>query len=106
MGLFAGLLDRVNEFPMSAPEGPDSYESSNHILMSFDQIEMDMTKLQRAEDKIQMVRDFKRITRESGLNIYMHGWLFVQIEQFLNLDAYFWQAAGISMLVVFCVSLL
>merc|ERR1712110_923665 len=106
MGLFATLLNRVNQFPMSAPEGPDDYSDSNHILLSFDMIDMDMKKLQRTEDKIQMVKDFKKITRESGLNIYMHGWLFVQIEQFLNLDSYFWQAAGISMLVVFAVSLL
>merc|ERR1712226_384791 len=104
MGLFATLLNRVNQFPMSAPEGPDDYSDSNHILLSFDMIDMDMKKLQRTEDKIQMVKDFKKITRESGLNIYMHGWLFVQIEQFLNLDSYFWQAAGISMLVVFDIS--
>jgi len=106
-GLFAALLYGVNEFPYSDPiDGPDNYDSSNTLVMSWNRIEMDMTQLRRTEDKIQMVRDFKEITQRSGLNIYMHGWLYVQLEQFLNLDKYFWQAAGISMLVVFAVALL
>jgi len=105
-GLFAGLLDGVNSFAYSSPDGPDDYSDDNLILLSWDQVEMDMTKLQTTEAKLAMLRDFKKITRDSGLNIYMHGWMFVQMEQFLELDRHFWQAAGVSMLVVFAVSLL
>lgn len=36
----------------------------------------------------------------------MYGYLYIQIEQFLNLDYFFWQAAAVSMAAVFVLSLL
>merc|ERR1711971_740057 len=53
-----------------------------------------------------MVQELREICDESSLNIYMYGWLFIQIEQFLNLDYYFWQACAASMAVVWVISLL
>ena len=38
-----------------------------------------------------MVKDFKEITEGSGLNIYMYSEMFVQMEQFIALDYYFWE---------------
>lgn len=102
-GLFAGLLDRANQWAYT--EGTDSYNTSNHIILSWDEIELNMQLLKSTKDKIQMVKDLRDITDGSGLNIYMFGWTFIQIEQFLDLDYYFWQACAVSMSLVFFISL-
>ena len=67
--------------------------------MSWDEVAMDMSKLQTSDSKIQMVKDFKKITEDSGLNIFMYGWNYVMIEQFINLEYFFWVTVGISMIV-------
>merc|ERR1712196_725563 len=36
----------------------------------------------------------------------MYGWLYIQLEQFLSLDYYFWQGVSVSCAAVFVVSLL
>jgi len=107
-GIFAGLLDRANSWPYEVgPENETAYFSAdNKLILSWDEVELDMTRLNTTESKIQMVRDFKKITEDSGLNIYNYGYLYIQIEQFLNLDYYFWQAAAVSMAAVFVLSLL
>lgn len=105
-GLFAALSDRANSWPYTAADGPDDYSVDNKLRLSWDDVELDMTRLQSTRSRIQMVRDFKKINEESGLNIYMYGYLYVQIEQFLNLDLYFWQAAAASMAAIFAISLL
>jgi len=102
--LFAQLLDGVNSFPYSL--GADDYTTRNKIVMSWDEVAMDMSKLQTSDSKIQMVKDFKKITEDSGLNIYMYGWNYVMIEQFINLEYFFWVTVGISMIVVMVCSLL
>lgn len=102
-GLFAGLLDRANMWPYTL--GTLDYTSANRIILSWDEVEMDMTKLKDTKSKVQMVKDFKKITLGSGINIYMFGWLYVQIEQFLDLDYYFWQAVAVSLSVVFVIAL-
>jgi len=102
-GLFAGLLDSANRWPYTL--GSDDYTTANRIIMSWDEVEMDMTKLQKTKDKVAMVKEFKDITLASGVNIYMYGWLYVQIEQFVDLDFYFWQAVAVSLSVVFVISL-
>jgi len=65
-------------------------------------VEVNAKKLQSTGDKVQMVEDFRKITDASGLNIYMYGWLFIQIEQFIFLQSHFYFAAAIAMLVPSC----
>lgn len=103
-GLFAGLLDRANEWPYK--NGPEDYSVNNTLLMSWDEVELYMANLTTTKAKIQMVRDFRKITMDSGINAYMYGWLFIQIEQFLDLDWYFWMCCACSMSGVFVISLL
>jgi len=104
-GLFAGLLDRANEWAYEL--GADNYNSSNRLLLSWDEVEMDMTQINgNTGAKIQMVKDFRKITMDSGINIYMYGWLFTQLEIFIDLEWYFWACCACSMGIVFLVSLL
>jgi len=104
-GLFAGLLDRANEWPYQ--QGPEDYSSTNRLIMSWDEVEMNMPLISGGTDsKLQMVKDFRAITMQSGINAYMYGWLYTQLEQFLDIDWYFWACAACSMAVVFVVSLL
>jgi len=103
-GLFAGLLDRANEWPYTL--GAADYTPNNKLIMSWDEVELNMNLLKTTDDKLQMVRDFRKITMDSGLNVYMYGWLFLQLEQFLDLDWYFWVCCAASMSVVFLISLL
>ena len=49
--------------------------------------------------------DFRDIAQASGINVYMYGWLFIQMEQFIDLDWYFWLGCACSLAVVFLVSL-
>lgn len=65
-----------------------------------------MKVLQTTSQKLAMVREFKAITRGTGLNFYMYGELFVQLEQLLALDNSFWQACAVSMAAVYLISLL
>ena len=67
---------------------------------------MNAKKLQSTGDKVRMVEDFRKITDASGLNIYMYGWLFIQIEQFIFLQSHFYFAAAIAMLIVWACSLM
>jgi len=83
-----------------------SYFSSNTIMLSFDSIELDMQFVQTTDDKINMVNSFKQILGATGQNIFMYGWLYTQVEQFLELESYFWQSVAISMAVIFSVSVL
>jgi len=80
--------------------------ADNLILLSFDEVEVNAKKLQSTGDKVQMVEDFRKITDASGLNIYMYGWLFIQIEQFIFLQSHFYFAAAIAMLIVWACSLM
>ena len=34
--------------------------------------------------------DVRDAAQASGINVYMYGWLFIQMEQFIDLDWYFW----------------
>lgn len=106
-GLLAGLLDQANSWVYEYPTGhPLHFTGQNRLILSWDEIELNMQLLQSTSNKIQMIRDFKEITEDSGLNIYMYGWLFIQMEQFLSLDYYFRFAAAGSMFAVFVVTLL
>jgi hypothetical protein len=102
--IFAGLLDRVNQWPYS--KGADNYDVDNILLLSWDEVELNMKQLDTTAKKIDMVKDYRAICEASGLNIYMFGWTFIQLEQLLDLEYYFWQAVAVCMAVVFVVSLL
>ena len=108
-GLYAQLLDRVNSWPYTYAEGTVSedvyYSPANKIVLSWDEVELNMQLLQTTDAKLQMIKDFKAITDASGLNIYMYGQMFVSMEQFISLERYYWQALAASMAVVFVVSL-
>ena len=54
-------------------------------------VELNLKKIRSTRDKIQMVRDWKAICAASGRDVFMYGWLYTQIEQFLELDFAFWQ---------------
>ena len=85
--------------------GGDNYTIGNHIVMSWDEVELNMRELQTTDAKIEMVREFTSLCDESGMNIYPYGWTFIQFEQLLDLDYYFWRAAAVSMAVVFGIAL-
>jgi len=105
-GLFAGLLDNANSWAFSSPDGPDDYTTSNEIALSWDEVEMNMALLDNSDNRIQMIKDFRKITLDSGINIYMYGWLFTQLEQFLDLEWYAWVSAAASMSIIFFISLI
>jgi len=103
-GLFAGLLDRANEWPYE--HGSLDYSTHNRLLLSWDEVEMNMILIKDTKSKLQMVKDFRKITMDSGINAYMHGWLFITMEQFIDLNWYFWMCCACSMSGVFVISLL
>ena len=100
-GLLAGLLDRANSFAYEVGPGDHSeaadelyYGAANKLLLSFDEIEIQADLISgpgKTPDKIRMIKEFKEILDDSGLNLYMYSWLFIQMEQFLSLEYYFWQ---------------
>lgn len=56
-GIFAGLLDRANSWPYEVgPENRTAYYSAdNKLILSWDEVELDMTRLNTTANKIQMV---------------------------------------------------
>jgi len=110
-GLLAGLLDRANSWVYQLPPADDAmgvgyYGPDNKLLLSWDEIELQMHMIKKTKDKLEMIKYFKKTLEDSGLNIYMYSWLFIQMEQFVSLEYYFWQAASVSMAAVFVVCLL
>jgi len=113
-GIYAVLVDRTGNFAYAYNNESDPcetlgsrcYSVENEIVLSFDEVEMNMRQLQDTKAKVQMIKDFDDILLDSGLNVYMHGWLFVQTNQFIHLDYYFWQACAVSVAAVFSISLL
>jgi len=102
--LLAGLVDRTQQFAYSI--NSENYTVHNKIVLAWDDLELDMNKVKTTDDRINMVKDLRKICDDSGINIYMYGWVFIYTEQFLQLDYYFWQACALSMSAVWFVSLL
>ncbi|KAL1500507.1 hypothetical protein AB1Y20_013164 [Prymnesium parvum] len=86
--------------------GNDNYFNNNTMLLSFEVVELNAALIKSTTEKIQMVKDWKTICGASGKDIFMYGWLFTQIEQFLELDFYFWTAVALSASAIFIVSVL
>ena len=103
-GLYAGLLDQANQWPYT--KGRENHDSDNKLIMSWDAVELNMRQLRTTADKLEMMQEYREICEASGLNIYMYGWTFIQLEQLLAVQEHFWQAVGVSMAVVFVVALL
>lgn len=103
-GLFAALLDRANQWPWKL--GPDDYTTDNKLLLSWDEVDLNMKNLKNTDQKIKMVLKYREICEESGLNIYMYGWMFIQLESLLNIQFYFWQSVAVSMTIVWGIALM
>ncbi|KAL1508089.1 hypothetical protein AB1Y20_007682 [Prymnesium parvum] len=102
--LIASVAKRVNSFAYES--GPDNYTNANRMLMSFEFVELNTELIQTTAKKIQMVKDWKTICESSGKDIFMYGWMFTQIEQFIELDFYFWLAVALASVVIFVISVL
>jgi len=102
--LVANTGKQVNSFGFE--RGPEDYHSNNSLLLSFETVALNMTKLVSTDAKIQMVRDWKTICEASGLDVFMYGYMFTQIEQFIELDFHFWKAVAVSASTIFAISLL
>ena len=102
--LVANTAKEVNSFGYLL--GGDNFLNNNTMLLSFEVVELNTRKIRSTQEKIQMVRDWKTICEASGRDVFMYGWLFTQIEQFIELDFYFWQSAAVSTVTIFAISVL
>ena len=71
--LLAGLLDQANQWAYTIPtrnadgtDNPNHFSPQNRLVLSWDEIEFDQTRIRRTTDRIRMIRDFQEILEESG----------------------------------------
>lgn len=74
--------------------------------MGFEPFAVDRKKIRSTEDALAMKLDLEDIAKKSGLELFNYGWDVTQYEQFVALEDEFWKIFGISLVVVFVVSLL